>query len=110
MRALEEIRKTGARVQHIVLGPLGLEDVGRLVSDALHCERDAAHALAQLVHEKPGGNPFFAIQFLAVLAEEGLLRLDPDAAAWICDLARIRARGSTQNVVDLMVWKLKRLS
>src|SRR3984957_909267 len=92
MRTLEAIRKTGARGQHIVLAPLGLEDVGRLVSDALHCERDAAHALAKLVPEKTGGNPFFVIQFLAVLAEEGLLRLDPDAAAWIWDLARIRAK------------------
>src|SRR3984957_10332101 len=110
MRTLEAIRKTGARVQEIVLAALGLEDVGRLVSDALHCERDAAHALAQLVHEKTGGNPFFAIQFLAVLAEEGLLRLDPDAAAWIWDLDRIHAKGYTENVVDLMVGKVKRLS
>jgi PAS domain S-box-containing protein len=110
MRTLEAIRKTGARVQEIVLEPLGLEDVGRLVSDALHCERDAAHALAQLVYEKTGGNPFFAIQFLRALAEEGLLRLEPDASAWIWDLARIRAHGYTDNVVDLMVGKLKRLS
>ena len=69
-----------------------------------------AQPLAELVHEKTGGNPFFAIQFLTALAEEGLLRLDPDAAAWIWDLARIRAKGYTDNVVDLMVGKLKRLS
>ena len=59
---------------------------------------------------RPAGNPFFAIQFLTALAEEGLLRRDPDAAAWIWDLARIRAHGYTDNVVDLMVEKLKRLS
>src|SRR3984885_3841536 len=110
MRTLEAIRKTGARVQEIVLAPLGLEDVARIVSDALHCERDAALALAQLVYEKTGGNPFFAIQFLRALAEEGLLRHDPDASAWIWDLGRIRAHGYTDNVVDLMVGKLKRLS
>ena len=76
-----------------MLAPLGLDDVGRLVADALHCKREHAHPLAQLVHEKTGGNPFFAIQFLTALAEEGLLRLDPDAAAWVWDLARIRAQG-----------------
>ena len=69
-----------------------------------------ARPLAQLVHEKTGGNPFFAIQFLTALAEEGLLAFDADAAAWIWDLARIRAKGYTDNVVDLMVGKLKRLS
>ena len=58
-------------MQEIVLSPLGLDDVGRLVADALHCEEDSGHPLAQLVHEKTGGNPFFAIQFLTAVAEEG---------------------------------------
>ena len=110
MRTLEAIRKAGARVEEIVLPPLGLDDVGALVADALHCTPEHAHSLAQLVHEKTGGNPFFAIQFLTALAEEGLLRRDPDAGAWVWDLARIRAHGYTDNVVDLMVEKLKRLS
>ena len=52
-------------------------------SNALHCKGDSVQPLAELVHEKTGGNPFFAIQFLTALAEEGLLRLDPDASAWI---------------------------
>jgi predicted ATPase len=110
MRTLGAIRKAGARMQEIVLVPLGLDDVGRLVADALHCEGDSGHPLAKLLHEKTGGNPFFAIQFLTTLAEEGLLRFDSDAAAWIWDLERIRAKGYTDNVVDLMVGKLKRLS
>src|ERR1700730_12511585 len=110
MRTLEAIRKTRARMQEIVLAPLELDDVGRLVVDSLHCNRDSAHPLAQLVHEKTGGNPFFAIQFLTGLAEEGLLAFDADAATWISDLARLRAKGYTDNVVDFMVAKLKRLS
>ena len=73
-------------------------------------EWDAARPLAELVHEKTGGNPFFAIQFLRALAEEGLLRFDSDTAAWLWDLERIRAKAYTDNVVDLMVGKLKRLS
>ncbi|MDT7813002.1 MAG: hypothetical protein QOJ42_2918, partial [Acidobacteriaceae bacterium] len=109
MRTVEAMRKAGATIQEIVLAPLGVGDVDRLVADALHCERDAALPLAELVHAKTGGNPFFAIQFLMALAEEGLLAFDPDAAAWIWDLARIRAKGYTDNVVDLMVEKLKRL-
>src|SRR5712664_2417664 len=110
LRTLDAIRKAGARVQEIVLAPLGLDDVGALVSDALHCAPEHVRPLAQLVQEKTGGNPFFAIQFLTVLAEEGLLEFDPHAAAWIWDFARIHEKGYTDNVVDLMVGKLKRLS
>jgi predicted ATPase len=110
MRTLGAIRKAGARMHEIVLAPLGLDDVGRLVADALHCEPDSAHRLAQLVHEKTRGNPFFAIQFLMALAEDGLLEFDPHAAAWIWDFPRIHEKKYTDNVVDLMVGKLKRLS
>src|SRR5580700_11457785 len=109
-QTLDAIRKVGARMQEIVLAPLRVDDIDQLVADALHSERNAARPLAQLVHEKTSGNPFFAIQFLTALADEGLLRFDPDAAAWIWDLARIRARRYTDNVVDLMAGKLKRLS
>ena len=110
MRTLRAIRKAGARIEEIVLTPLTLEDVSRLVADAMHCERDTADTLAQLLHEKTGGNPFFAIQFLTALAEEGLLEFDPTTRAWRWEMNRIRAKGYTDNVVDLMVGKLKRLS
>jgi predicted ATPase/signal transduction histidine kinase len=109
-RTLEAIRETGARVEEIVLAPLGLDDVGALVSDALDCAPEHVRTLAQLVHEKTGGNPFFAIQFLTALAGEGLLAFDPVKRAWQWDMNRIRAKSYTDNVVDLMVGKLKRLS
>jgi PAS domain S-box-containing protein len=110
MHTLAAVRDAGARTQEIVLAPLGPEDVGRLVSDSLRCERTSAGPLAQLVYEKTGGNPFFAIQFLTALAEEGMIRLDRDRAAWVWDLERIRGKGYSDNVVDLMVSKLRRLS
>jgi predicted ATPase len=109
LRTLEAIRKADARVHEIMLTPLGLDDVGRLISDALHCEPERARPLAQLLQEKTGGNPFFAIQFLTALAEEGLLAFDRDAAAWTWDVARIQAKRYTDNVVDLMAAKLNRL-
>jgi predicted ATPase len=110
LRTLEAIRDAGARVHDIVLAPLRLGDVGRLVADALHCEPERARPLAQLVQEKTGGNPFFAIQFFTALAEEGLLSLDPVVSAWQWDINRIRAKSYTDNVVDLMAGKLKRFS
>ena len=55
------------------------------------------------------GNPFFAIQFMSALAEEGLLTFDHDDARWDWDLERIHAKGYTDNVADLMLGKLSRL-
>ena len=92
-----------------MLAPLGLEDVGRLIADTLHCAPERVAPLAALVHEKTAGNPFFTIQFLTALAEEGLLAVDPGQGRWSWDLERIRAKGYTDNVVDLMLGKLRRL-
>ena len=109
MRKLDAIRKGGAIVHEIILAPLAREDLGRLIADSLRCEPKRVTPLAQLVHEKTAGNPFFAIQFLSALAEEGLLTFDHGDARWSWDLNRIHAKGYTDNVVDLMVGKLTRL-
>ncbi|RXH24168.1 histidine kinase [Bradyrhizobium nanningense] len=109
MRRLEAIDRTQVRVQEIQLAPLACEHVRELISDALHCAPAHATSLAQIVHEKTAGNPFFVIQFLYTLAEEGLLTFDPNATWWSWDPKRIQANGYTDNVVDLMVPKLVRL-
>src|SRR6516165_6752449 len=109
MLTLDSIRKTGAIVREIVLAPLSLDDVSRLIADSLHQDCTLTEPLARLVHEKTAGNPFFVIQFLSALAEEHVLEFDPREAAWRWHLDRVRAKGFTDNMADLMVRKLKRL-
>src|ERR1700729_1567687 len=96
---LDAVKNAGARVAEITLAPLAQEHLGQLIADALRCEPERAASLAQLVREKTGGNPFFAIQFVSSLAEEGILVFDHDAARWSWDLDRIHAKGYTDNVV-----------
>lgn len=108
MRKLEAIRQSGARVQEIWLAPLGHEHLRELTTDALRCAPERAGPLANLVHKKTAGNPFFVIQFLHALADEGLLTFDVVSARWLWDLDRLHAKGYTDNVVDLMVRKLVR--
>ena len=109
MRKLDAIRQAGAIAQDIVLAPLAREDLRQLVADSLHCEPERAKPLAQLIHDKTAGNPFFAIQFFSALAEENLLTFDHGERRWSWDLNRIHAKGYADNVVNLMVGKLNRL-
>jgi PAS domain S-box-containing protein len=108
-RKLDAIRQAGAAVQDIVLTPLGRDDLGQLLADTLHCEPKRVAPLAELIHEKTTGNPFFAIQFISALADEGLLSFDYGEGRWVWDLLRIHAQGFTDNVVELMLGKLNRL-
>jgi PAS domain S-box-containing protein len=108
-RKLEAIRSAGGRVKEITLGPLAREHLGQLIADTLYCESTRAAPLAQLVHEKTAGNPFFAIQFIHSLADERMLAFEHDAAQWSWDFDRIHAKSHTDNVVELMVGRLNRL-
>jgi serine/threonine protein kinase len=109
-RKLDAIKTAGGTVSEIALGPLAREHIGEFIADTVRCGSEPIAPLIQLVHEKTGGNPFFAIQFISSLADERMLVFDHDAACWYCDLDRIHAKGYTDNVVDLMVGKLTRLS
>jgi PAS domain S-box-containing protein len=109
-RTLARLRGAGGRVREIVLAPLRLEDVARLLADALHMEPGRVRPLAELMFEKTAGNPFFTIEFMLALAEHELLTFDPGMTAWTWDLPHIRLKGFTDNVADLMAAKLSRLA
>jgi len=110
MRKLEAMWQAGAILQDIVLAPFAREDLGRLIADSLHCDSERATPLAQLIHGKTAGNPFFAIQFISALADEAVLTFDHGEGRWSWDLNRIQGKGCTDNVVDLMLGKLNRLA
>jgi PAS domain S-box-containing protein len=109
MVTLDSIRKAGVTVNEIVLNRLSFRDVNHFVADALRCERKHSEALARLIYKKTAGNPFFVIQFLTALAEEQLLEFDAGEKAWQWELPRIHTRRFTDNVVELMISKLRRL-
>ena len=60
-RKLQAIRSTGAKIDEITLAPLAREHIEKLIADTLHDKSERAAPLAQLVHEKTAGNPFFVI-------------------------------------------------
>ncbi|HSD21410.1 MAG TPA: AAA family ATPase [Anaeromyxobacter sp.] len=109
MAMLAGLRKAAVAVHELVLTPLSREHLGQFVADALRSSPEQIRGLADLVGEKTAGNPFFAIQFLTSLQDDGLICFDPESLAWRSDVAAARAKGYTENVVELMVAKLKRL-
>lgn len=108
--ALDRLQASGASSSTVALGPLDLATVTQLVDDTVHCGAGRAHGLAELLIEKTNGNPFFLNEFLKNLFEEQYVSFDRQRDAWTWELARIRERRITDNVVELMAEKLRRLS
>ena len=106
---VEQLRRAGATIAEILLQPLSLDHLSSLIAATLHSDHATLAPLVQLIHQKTEGNPFFANEFLKALHQEGFLHFDCETRQWQWDLAQIEARGITDDVVELMVDKLRQL-
>ncbi|WP_437320282.1 AAA family ATPase [Sorangium sp. So ce385] len=109
-RLVGDLRAAGAPASEVWLGPLELEDIRRLLADALRCRLEDTDAFAALILERTAGNPFFIHQLLHALAGEGIVRFDPAAGAWAFCLERARSAEGAEGVVELMSAKIRRLA
>ncbi|HEY9640030.1 MAG TPA: serine/threonine-protein kinase PknK, partial [Coleofasciculaceae cyanobacterium] len=106
---IEGLRKQGAKLQEVVLAPLTLEPLTQLMGETLHQNGDTVDSLTKLVLRKTEGNPFFVGEFLRSLHSEHLLSFNAEHLNWQWDIAQIEARNITDNVVELLLSKLKKL-
>ncbi|MEH2370702.1 AAA family ATPase [Nostoc sp.] len=106
---LDRLRKQGAVLQEIILTPLTLEPLSQLIAETLHRNADIVRPLAELVLRKTEGNPFFVNEFLRMLYSENLLTFDAEHLCWQWNITDIQAQNITDNVVELMLHKLKKL-
>jgi len=108
--AIDRLETSGAHLSRLSLGPLALPELTLFLGDALHGEPAYVEPLARLIRAKTDGNPFFVIQFLKTLEQEGLVDFDDERAGWSFRMHAIADAGMTDNVVELMTRKIRRLS
>jgi histidine kinase len=107
--ALNQLEEQGTRIDQIHLSNLNLENLEELLADSLLTDIPRVKGLAQLVFNKTRGNAFFVVQFLKLLADKSLLRLNPKLQQWEWDLSELQTLSNTDNVVDFMADKIKEL-
>ncbi|HBB30335.1 MAG TPA: serine/threonine protein kinase [Cyanobacteria bacterium UBA8803] len=109
MRILDEIKKTKATVNQIILTPLDRTSLNCLIADTLSCPLERAIPLTEIVLTKTKGNPFFTNQFLKALHEAELISFDFNSGYWQCDIANVRAIAASDDVVEFMATQLQKL-
>ncbi|WP_427159444.1 AAA family ATPase [Aliinostoc sp. HNIBRCY26] len=110
MITLEQINQAKAKTSYISLQSLKTEHINQLISHTLGCSTEEAVSLVDLVAQKTNGNPFFLNQLLQSLYRDKLLLFDKSQGYWQWDIEQIKRVGITDNVVELMVGKIKNLS
>jgi predicted ATPase/GAF domain-containing protein/HPt (histidine-containing phosphotransfer) domain-containing protein len=91
------------------LTPLPEAAVRQLVASTLHADAAACASFARLIFAKTAGNPFFVHELLNLLYREGAIELSPDGGAWTWHDDRVARAAVSDNVVELMVRRLRGL-
>ncbi|MEG4030223.1 MULTISPECIES: AAA family ATPase [unclassified Microcoleus] len=109
IQTIEQIEKTGAVVNNIVLQALDISNVRQLVADTLQGDNNSIK-LADLLFNKTQGNPFFLTQLFKTLYSEQLLKFDFIKTRWQWDLKQIHSLGiADYNVVELVAKNIQKL-
>jgi predicted ATPase/signal transduction histidine kinase len=98
-----------AAVCEITLEPLSVSQVASLIAQAIDRRESEVAPLADAVHAKTAGNPFFVGQWLRNLVDEGFIRFDAGEGVWVWSLPEVIGHPAADNVIDLMVRRLERI-
>ena len=106
---IEQLQKQQITLKILTLDPLTAEDFTHLVADTLRCSQSTTAQLSQWLYPITQGNPFFTLQFLQALYDEGCISLDTATGRWHYDLAHIQQLGLADDVVEFMIERLQKL-
>jgi predicted ATPase/class 3 adenylate cyclase len=106
--ALNDIEETRP-IHDLRLAPLGLQSVEHLVAGSLYCDPAACRKLAELLHDRAQGNPFFLTEMLKTLEQSRAIAFAPEAGRWRWDMDAVRRSGLGSDVVAFLLTNLRRL-
>lgn len=106
---LRELDKEGFSYEHFFINPLKFNDIQDLIADSLFRSREEVTPLAEICLAKTAGNPFFLIQLLESLYTSDAIRYDWSSVRWVWDIEKIQSAHFSDNVIDLMIEKIRSL-
>jgi predicted ATPase/signal transduction histidine kinase/CheY-like chemotaxis protein len=107
-KVIGRIIDQGKKVKLFTLPRLQVENIDNLLKNTLGNAIEHHQILARLIHSKTAGNPFFVREFLLVLHDRKLLRLE-ECKGWSFDEAGISNLAVTDNVINLIAQNISDL-
>jgi hypothetical protein len=107
---IEKMSKNNTPVQLLGLSGVNRSELNCMISDALcilprHCKD-----LSDIIHSKTKGDPYFALEMLSALVDQGLLQFSYSKRQWIWNQANIMYLDVTSNVLHLLKNKMLTMS
>jgi len=99
----------GFSVRSIRLDHLGMNDVQRMVADALRMSSDACFPLAHALYVKSVGNPLYLKHLLQSALDEGVIHPDESARRWRWDEEKLAELPGIDGHVDYLIGRINKL-
>ena len=96
------------KYQSIPVRNLDQHGVSQLVRKVLQTSQDIEE-LAQIIHQKTLGNPYFCLQILTLLHRSSLLTYHVGRLQWEWNTAEIQSLDVADNVADVVLKRLQRI-
>ncbi|MDJ1168854.1 AAA family ATPase [Roseofilum sp. BLCC_M154] len=106
---VNKLKENQIGIHELTLKNLVINDVRHLIEDTVTQESENVQELSKIIFKKTQGNPFFVNQFLSNLYSENLIEFNYKNQVWEWDLYKIKSQNITDNVVELMIGKLRKL-
>ena len=98
-----------AKINQISLAPLKEQDIAHFVADTLHRAIEEIAPLAQAIHQRTHGNPFFSAQILQSLHDEGHIAFSAQQRCWKFDRHELNTVLPSEDVLEFMGVRLQKL-
>jgi len=109
VRTIEKIKKNKGKIDYLYLNNLDIHAVTEMIFNIFNFNEEETYGLVKVVYEKTLGNPFYIIELLKYCNKEKLLYYNECEKRWIWNESNIRNIKTSDNVVDLLVEKMKTL-
>jgi len=102
-------KSESAHVTKVAIEELAQTDIGKLLSATLCLPLRYTQELADLVHTKTRGNPFFIIQFLKTIIQNRMLQYSVSHRRWMWDCDVIDMQMISDGVAELLTTRFNQL-
>ncbi|MEQ9364530.1 MAG: histidine kinase, partial [Leptospirales bacterium] len=106
---IDVLQRREVPIHFLQVGALSPGEVNQLIAASLHADEGRTEPLANFVHQKTGGNPFFVREFLLNLHRSGHIHFDAREGVWMWDAGRISSLPAPDQIGELMAHKIRHL-
>ncbi len=105
---LENIKKF-KEIRELSLNALEESHINEMLADTLMTNLETSKELTAILYKNTAGNPFYIIELLKNIHNQGLIWFDNNQNKWTWDIDAIKALKISSNVVDFMIEQLQKL-